>query len=216
MSGTGTRRSMVESVKVCYLFARYFATPVRRSLVSLLVSPLASALRRGWLPRRLREALPGSAAAGDLWKGSKGGGSKIESRCAYFLEDLSCWKQANTYAGLAFDWTQRSGRGRPLPSYAAFHIGCAAAARESSSREVQASASAVAFRDGSPVMCAALQDFPWNMAGEGKLLNIYHSLQRTIDLDVEGDVVELGCHRGVRPTRVQTRPGRRLERELRA
>ena len=66
MSGTGTRRSMVESVKVCYLFARYFATPVRRSLVSLLVSPLASALRRGWLPRRLREALPGSAAAGDL------------------------------------------------------------------------------------------------------------------------------------------------------
>ena len=35
------------------------------------------------------------------------------------------------------------------------------------------------------------------MAGEGKLLNIYHLLQRTLALGVDGDVVELGCHKGV-------------------
>mmetsp|Transcript_22522 Transcript_22522/g.80367 ORF Transcript_22522/g.80367 Transcript_22522/m.80367 type:complete len:219 (-) Transcript_22522:733-1389(-) len=35
------------------------------------------------------------------------------------------------------------------------------------------------------------------MAGEGKLLNLYHLLRRTIDLGLAGGVVELGCNAGV-------------------
>jgi len=61
-----------------------------------------------------------------------------------------------------------------------------------------------ALNDASPLMCAALQDMRDGMAGEGKLLNLYHLLRRALDrtasvedLDRVGHVVELGCNRGI-------------------
>ena len=48
--------------------------------------------------------------------------------------------------------------------------------------------------EGSPLLCAALQDVEGNMAGEGKLLNIYWLLRRTIDRNVPGVVAELGSN----------------------
>ena len=51
-----------------------------------------------------------------------------------------------------------------------------------------------AVREGSPLLCAALQDVEGNMAGEGKLLNIYWLLRRTIDRNVPGAVAELGSN----------------------
>ena len=61
-----------------------------------------------------------------------------------------------------------------------------------------------AVATGAPLLAAALQDAPGNMAGEGKLLNIYWLLRRSIDLGVGGAVVELGCHRGVTAALLQS------------
>ena len=117
---------------------------------------------------------------------------------------MSLWQRVRTFASLDFDRAQRDAMGTSGGGggggYAAFHVACAVALRRAEtgapSREVSRDATLAAFREGTPVMCAALQDVEGNMAGEGKLLNIYHSLQRTLDLGVEGDVVELGCHAG--------------------
>ena len=59
-------------------------------------------------------------------------------------------------------------------------------------REMSDAARREAIAEGSPALCAGLQDLPGNMAGEGKLLNIYHLLRQTLALGIEGDVVELG------------------------
>ena len=150
-----------------------------------------------------------------LWRGSKGGGGKVEARCAYFLDALGPWRRVRTFRSLAFDRAQREPGAAPY-SYAAFHVACAAClAAPEATREVPAAAAADAFRDATPVMCAALQDAPGNMAGEGKLLNIYHTLQRALDLDVAGDVVELGCHAGTTASMLacvlrRRAPGKRL------
>ena len=42
------------------------------------------------------------------------------------------------------------------------------------------------------------------MAGEGKLLNIYWLLRRTIDLKIPGAVAELGCNKGVTAALLQS------------
>ena len=54
------------------------------------------------------------------------------------------------------------------------------------------------------MICAALQDVEGNMAGEGKLLNIYWLLRRTIDLKIPGAVAELGCNKGVTAALLQS------------
>ena len=41
-------------------------------------------------------------------------------------------------------------------------------------------------------------------AGEGKLLNIYWLLRRTIDLGIPGAVAELGCNKGVTAALLQS------------
>ena len=83
------------------------------------------------------------------------------------------------------------------PSFATFLLSCLAASRLppggcSLTREMSDAARREAIAEGSPALCAGLQDLPGNMAGEGKLLNIYHLLRQTLALGIEGDVVELG------------------------
>ena len=202
------RRGVVARLRVAGLFLRYYASPVALAALSVALAPRARAARRG------SGAAPRDAALA-LWRGSKGGGGKVEARCAYFLDALGPWRRVRTFRSLAFDRAQREPGAAPY-SYAAFHVACAAClAAPEATREVPAAAAADAFRDATPVMCAALQDAPGNMAGEGKLLNIYHTLQRALDLDVAGDVVELGCHAGTTASMLacvlrRRAPGKRL------
>ena len=122
-----------------------------------------------------------------LWSGCRGGSARTGLA-------LQKWRgsgprqQVATYEQLAFDAQQR---GLEVPSFLTFAL--ASYQQEGTTKQVP-SPQAVqrALQEGSPLLCAALQDVEGNMAGEGKLLNIYWLLRRTIDRNVPGAVAELG------------------------
>ena len=129
-----------------------------------------------WVPRRVRGATERAL-------GRAGSGPR---------------QQVATYEQLAFDARQR---GLEVPSFLTFAL--ASYQQEGTTKQVPSTeAVQKAVREGSPLLCAALQDVEGNMAGEGKLLNIYWllSIRRTIDLKIPG-------RRG--RTRVATRASRR-------
>ena len=67
-----------------------------------------------------------------------------------------------------------------MPSFLTFAL--ASYQQPGTTKQVPSARGRAARRKGSPLLCAALQDVEGNMAGEGKLLNIYWLLRRTIDL----------------------------------
>ena len=137
------RRGVVARLRVAGLFLRYYASPAALAALSIALAPRARAARRG------SGAAPRDAALA-LWRGSKGGGGKVEARCAYFLDALGPWRRVRTFRSLAFDRAQREPGAAPY-SYAAFHVACAAClAAPEATREVPAAAAADAFRDANP------------------------------------------------------------------
>ena len=157
---------------------RFYAPSLGRLTAAAFVVPIA---------RRL--PLKRDADVSALWSGCRGGSARTDLA----LQD---WRgsgprqQVATYEQLAFDAQQR---GLEVPSFLTFAL--ASYRQEGTTKQVP-SPQAVqrAVREGSPLLCAALQDVEGNMAGEGKLLNIYWLLRRTIDRNVPGAVAELGSN----------------------
>ena len=134
-----------------------------------------------------------------LWSGCRGGSARTDLA-------LQKWRgsgprqQVATYEQLAFDARQR---GLEVPSFLTFAL---SAYRQQGTTKQVPSSDAVqrCIKEGSPLLCAALQDVEGNMAGEGKLLNIYWLLRRTIDRQIPGAVAELGCNKGVTAALLQS------------
>ena len=157
------------------------------------------ALLKNWLPS------PTSAAA--LWAGCKSGGARVDARSFFFL-GRSPIAQERIYSELYFDLINKGSRAseslsmHSIPSFSTFLFSCLAASRLPPgqcdlTREMTDAARRCAIERAEPAICTALQDLPGGMAGEGKLLNIYHLLSKTLATGVPGDVVELGCHKGI-------------------
>ena len=157
---------------------RFYAPSLWRLTTAAFVVPIA---------RRL--PMKQGADVSALWSGCRGGSARSDLATQKWRES-GPRQQVATYEQLAFDAQQR---GLEVPSFLTFAL--ASYQQEGTTKQVP-SPQAVqrALQEGSPLLCAALQDVEGNMAGEGKLLNIYWLLRRTIDRNVPGVVAELGSN----------------------
>ena len=167
---------------------RFYAPSLLRTAAAALVLPVV---------RRLPVKTDKDVSS--LWSGCRGGSARTDLA-------LQKWRgsgprqQVMTYEQLAFDARQR---GLQVPSFLTFAL--ASYQQPGTTRQVPSTEAVQrAVREGSPLLCAALQDVEGNMAGEGKLLNIYWLLRRTIDLQIPGAVAELGCNKGVTAALLQS------------
>ena len=167
---------------------RFYAPSLWRLTTAALVVPIA---------RRLPMKQDADVSA--LWSGCRGGSARTDLATLSWRES-GPRQQVATYEQLAFDARQR---GLEVPSFLTFAL--ASYQQPGTTRQVPSTEAVQrAVREGSPLLCAALQDVEGNMAGEGKLLNIYWLLRRTIDLQIPGAVAELGCNKGVTAALLQS------------
>ena len=191
------------ALKTLGLRVKYYGPSWFHIAAAALVLPVA---------QRLPLLNPGDVGrVATMWQGCRGGSARTDLAAQAFLAS-GPRQQVRTYEQLAFDARQR---GLEVPSFLRFAHAAYKGVQQGQlpARQVPSpEAAARSVKEGSPLVCAALQDIEGNMAGEGKLLNIYWLLRRTVDLGIPGSVAELGCNRGVTAALLQSvlkahRPG---------